>query len=338
MFVPFEKTVRETLTRRAMIGAPAGVVLAVSGGPDSMALLHAMVRIGSVMAVRPRLVVAHLDHGLRGEESAGDAAFAAEAAGRLGLECVVEREDAGARARDAGRNLEAVARELRYAFLARVARERGLERVATGHTASDQAETVLMRLARGAGVDGLAGIAPLRPIEDGVVLVRPLLDVTREDVLAYCAEREIPYRLDATNADPTFTRAFIRQEVIPRLERAVPGTTRNLARAASLAADDGAYFACLVAETMRAWEIADADVVALPAAEAAILPPAIRRRVLREAVRRARGDLNRLTAGHVQTLETLLDRPHGAADLPNGVRARRDGDFLIVDCVDRKSG
>jgi tRNA(Ile)-lysidine synthase len=302
-----------------------------------MALLHAIVRIRAATVPELRLVVAHLDHCLRGEESAEDAAFAAAAADRLGLECVVERDDVARHARDARRNLEAVARERRYAFLARVARDVGARHVATGHTASDQAETVLMRLSRGSGVDGIAGIAPSRPLADGVFLIRPLLDVSRRDVLAYCADREIPYRLDATNMDPELTRALVRHEILPRLERTAPGCVANIARAASLADDDRQYFAEIVDRTLQAWGISESGTITLPAAEVATLPPAIRRRILREAVRRTRGDLKRLTAGHVRILERLTERPRGSAELPNGIRARREGGSLILDCATGKA-
>jgi tRNA(Ile)-lysidine synthase len=332
---PFEKLVRATLD--PVFGASPRAVVAVSGGPDSMALLHALVRIG-MAAPGPELVVAHFDHGLRGSESAEDAAFVAAAADRLRLECVIGRDDVAGRARAVRRNLEAVARELRYEFLLRAALERGAPRVATGHTASDQAETVLMRLGRGAGVDGLAGIASTRPLAKGVLLVRPLLALTRKAVLGYCAEREIPYRIDATNADVELTRACVRHEILPRLERATPGATANLARTAALAADDREYFADVVARTLLEWNVAETGPAALPAAAVLDLPPAVRRRVLREAVRRARGDLKRLTAAHVEMLERLAERGSGAAELPYGVRARREGHFLIVERVARKSG
>jgi tRNA(Ile)-lysidine synthase len=339
MFVPLEMEIRETLTRRKMLDEAPGVVLGVSGGPDSMAMLHALVRLRADAPMRDnRLIVAHFDHGLRGAESTEDAAFVRAAADRLDLECVVGREAVADRANDTRRNLEAVARELRYVFLTRIADERRVARVATGHTASDQAETVLMRLSRGTGVDGIAGIAYERPLAPGVILIRPLLDVSREEVLAYCADREIPFRVDTTNADVALRRAFVRHEILPRLEQAAPGSISNLARAATLADDDRTYFAEIVERAMHSWGIEDSGPVALPVVEVSVLPPAVRRRVLRDAVRRARGDLKRLTSAHIAILERLLDRPHGAADLPYGVRARREGDALVVDCVDRKSG
>ena len=331
-FTPFETAVRETAARHGMLAGAGRVVAAVSGGADSMALLVALARIRAVDGSWPEVAVAHLDHALRGEASREDAEFVAEAARRLGLEAVVERADVAAEASRRRRNVEAVARDLRYAFLERAARQLGASAVATGHTASDQAETVLMRLARGAGPDGLAGIAPVRSLGESVRLVRPLLGVTREEALAYCAERGIGYRVDATNEDLDLTRAFVRAEILPRLERVAPGAATSLARAAELAADDRDFFAERVAELFAAWDAPSEGAVGLPAAEVARLHPALRRRVLREAVRRARGDLLRLSREHVEALERLLGPGRGGreASLPLGVRAKRAGPRLVV--------
>jgi tRNA(Ile)-lysidine synthase len=315
-----------------MFDGQARVVVGVSGGPDSMALLYALVRLRAAGGGWPEPVIAHLDHALR-PDSTADAEFVAAAAGRLGLAFVSEREDVGGRARAAGRNLEAVARELRYDFLTRAAAANGAGCVATGHTATDQAETVLMRLARGAGVDGLAGIAARRPTDaPGVTLVRPLLGVTREETLAYCRDLDIAYRVDPSNADTGLARAYTRAELLPRLERVAPGAAANLARAAALAADDRAYFADRVRELMAGWGVAEAGPVELPAADVAALPAALRRRVLREAVRRARGDLKRLSADHVDALERLAGPGRGGREavLPYGLRARRAGEKLLI--------
>jgi tRNA(Ile)-lysidine synthase len=324
----FEETVRATVARHRMFDEPPRAVVAVSGGPDSMALLHALVRLGV------ETIVAHFDHQLRGAASDEDAAFVAEAARRLGRPSSIEADDVRAAAAREGRNLEAVARDLRYAFLERAALAHGVAWVATGHTASDQAETVLLRLARGAGTDGLAGIAAVRPLGlRGVALARPLLDATRDRTLAYCREREIAFRVDGTNADLALARIRARETLLPELERLSPGASTNLARAAALAADDREYFAARVAELFAAWGVAPAGPVRLPAADVAALPAALRRRALREAVRRARGDLNRLTFEHVEALERLAG-PHGAgrqAVLPYGLRARRDGPSIVFD-------
>lgn len=298
-----------------------------------MSLLYALLRIGRASGSGPELVVAHLDHALR-PESADDANLVAAAAANAGLEAVIERVDVASAATAAGQNVEAAGRELRYAFLARIASERAAEAVATGHTASDQAETVIMRLARGAGVDGLAGIAASRELAPGVRLVRPLLDMSRDGVLDYCRDREIRFLDDATNADLQRSRAFARHELLPRLERVSPGAAANIARAARLAEDDRAFFSLRVAEVFAAWSIASEGPVELPVVGVAALEPALRRRVLREAVRRARGDLARIELGHIEAIDGLLgaDRNGREVTLPFGIRARRVGETLIVDC------
>jgi tRNA(Ile)-lysidine synthase len=324
----FVEKVRATAARHAMLEA-SPVVAAVSGGADSMAMLYALAGLG-----RRDLVVAHFDHRLRGEASREDARFVEAEAARLGLAFALGSAEVGEEAARRGANLEATARDLRYAFLEETAVARGAGWVATGHTATDQAETVLMRLARGAGPDGLAGVAAVRALGDrGVRLARPLLDATREETVAWCRERGIDYRVDATNLDTALARIRAREELLPGLERLSPGATTNLARAAALAADDRAYFAARVAELFAAWDAGPEGPVALPAAEVAALPAALRRRALREAVRRARGDLARVTFEHVEALERLLE-PGAAgrrAELPRGVRARRDGPALVVE-------
>lgn len=328
----FERAVRRAIRRRKLLEGTDRVVVAVSGGPDSMALLYALLRITRSGGSGPDLLVAHLDHGLR-PDSGRDAAFVAAAADNAGLEAVVGRVDIAAVAAERRQNLEAAAREERYAFLARVAAERGARAVATAHTASDQAETVLMRVARGAGPDGLVGIEAVRTLAVDIRLVRPLLDVARDAVLAYCRDREIRFVDDVTNRDLERTRAYARHELLPRLERVAPGAAANLARTAQLAELDRDFFAELVAGFFEGQPGAAGGRVTLRATDVAGLHPALRQRVLRESVRRIRGDLHRVDAGHVEAMERLLgqDPGGGGVSLPSGVRARRDGEWLVVE-------
>jgi tRNA(Ile)-lysidine synthase len=195
-----------------------GAVLAVSGGPDSVALARAAVFARGQGG--GRLVLAHLNHGLRGAESDADEALVVDLAASLsGVEVCHERIDVSAEASRAGANLEATARRVRYEWLARVARQRRIARVATGHTADDQAETVLHRLLRGTGLQGLRGIAPRRPLAAGVELVRPLLAVTHADVFAFLQEVGQSFCEDRSNRDVRYTRSRIRHELLPLLVR-----------------------------------------------------------------------------------------------------------------------
>lgn len=191
------------------------VLVAVSGGADSMVLLHCLITIRP--AFRLNLTAAHVDHGLRAS-SGDDAAFVEACGHKFGVKVVVRKADVRAVARERGQTLEEAAREVRYSLLAEAAREMGIERIATGHTATDQAETVLMRLIRGTGPAGLAGIEPSR--QDG--FIRPLLCATRDEVRRYARERRIPFLEDPMNRDRRFLRNRIRATILPALRRINP--------------------------------------------------------------------------------------------------------------------
>ncbi len=226
---------------RSLEGCGRGVVAAVSGGPDSVALLRALVAARDPAAPFP-VVVAHLNHQLRGAESDADEAFATDLHARLATAGVpalalhVGRIDVAAQARADGANLEATARRVRYAWLAETAREAGALWVATGHTADDQAETVLHRLLRGTGLQGLRGIAAQRELAPGLGLVRPLLQTTRAEIIAYLNLLGQPFRVDSTNSDLKYTRNRIRSELLPHLTACYnPAVARVLARLAEQA-------------------------------------------------------------------------------------------------------
>ena len=209
------EAIRNFLEREAVVGT--GIV-AVSGGADSVALLRALYG-------RP-LVVAHANHGLRGAESDGDEAFVRELAAEMKLEFRSVRL-----AIPANENLESAARRLRYDWLARLANEVNASWIATGHTADDQAETVLHRIVRGTGLQGLRGIASDKII-DNVKIIRPLLATTRDDVISYLADLGQTHRTDSSNADRRFTRNRIRHELLPQLKEFNPEIVAVLGRLA----------------------------------------------------------------------------------------------------------
>ena len=222
----------------------AALLLAVSGGPDSVALLHGAARLVASGARGWRLTVAHLDHGLR-DESAADASFVTDAAASLGLDAHVRRTDVAARARDAGLSLEEAGRQARYAFLEELAEGEAL--IATAHTADDAAETVLINLLRGSGLSGARGIPARR---DRVV--RPLLGERRARLRELLDAAGIAHRTDPSNQDPAFLRNRVRAELLPVMEGLRPGAVEALARFASLAAaDDDLLDAVAAAELAR---------------------------------------------------------------------------------------
>lgn len=292
------------------LNPPMRLLLAVSGGADSVALLHAVALALRRRALRGReLVVGHVDHGLR-PDSASDAELACLHARQLGVPHLVERVAIG---RTPG-GLEEAARTARYAALVRMARKTSCEAVLTGHTATDQAETVLWRLARGAGARGLGAMRSRRELDDGLWLLRPLLDVSRAETRAFCERHRLAFHDDVTNVDER-PRARIRAEVLPVLERLSPGATLRIAHAAErLRADD------TVLESLAAslTEHAEGAVASLAAA-----PEPIRRRALVRWYAHHAGTRRRLAASHLAQLDQLLSTRRGEVELPSSLEERR---------------
>ena len=321
----------EAALRGSAAGA-ASLVVAVSGGPDSMALLHALLHLRGRLGLSLR--GAHLDHGLRGDAGAADAAFAANAFDSAGMPCDVEKADVAAHRAAHRLSLEQAAREVRYAFLARVYREHGADAVALGHTSDDQAETILMHVVRGSGLTGLRGMAAYsaRRVEGAEVrFVRPLLAVTRADTEAYCRALGLRPRMDESNRSPDFTRNRVRAELLPLLEELNPSVRDALLRLSTAAARELSY---LDGEVDRLWQDAaevGQDRVALDRRTIGRLPTALRAHALRRAVAAVKGDLDGVHLRHADDMMRLLKGPAGRAiDLPGGLRFHVGYDEAIV--------
>jgi tRNA(Ile)-lysidine synthase len=241
------RTVRRTIEKYSMFSEGDRVVVAVSGGPDSVALLYILDSLKDVYRIK--LHTAHLDHGLRGEESAEDAKFVESLCESLAIPLTADSEDVGKLAEDEGLSLEAAARKARYAFLDRIMKETGFKKLATGHNANDQAETVLINLMRGSGIAGLSGMKPA--MEGGIV--RPLIEARRSEIMAYLDKKNIAYRTDSSNADKRFDRNRVRAELIPFIEKEFnPSIVDSLARTASVFSMVYEYFKEEVEKSMRA--------------------------------------------------------------------------------------
>mgnify|MGYP001593814844 FL=1 len=209
----------------------ARVLAAVSGGPDSVCLAHWL----SVQARRKGLTVAlvHVHHGLRGRAADRDARFVEELGKKLGLPAVVVHAPVRTAAAKRGLGLEEAGRKLRYRALAARAKRGRFTAVATGHQLDDQAETVLLHLLRGTSLEGLGGIPVKRPLAPGVELIRPLLPLTREEILLYLKIHDLDWREDASNRDSKFTRNWVRRDILPKLEKRAPGMKDRLAKIAA---------------------------------------------------------------------------------------------------------
>ena len=312
--------VRRAVARHGLLARGDRVVVALSGGADSTALLDLLARLAPEYDLE--LIPAHLDHGLR--PGAGETAFCREAAARYGLELVAGAVRPG---RLAGPSLQQAAREARYAFLLETARAHGARRMALGHQADDQAETVLLRLLRGAGRRGLAGM-PVRR-EPGVI--RPLLGIRRAEIRAYLRRREIPFLEDPSNRSEAYLRNRVRADLLPRLEREYnPSLVRDLAAAAEILAEEDLFLEEEAARRGPAEPVPGG--VALDAAALRSMPRALARRAVRQAVERAAGDLRGLERVHVEAVLDLLAAPTIPARvaLPRGLEARKVYDRLEV--------
>ena len=268
--------------------------------PIPVALLHALLNLRARWDVQ--LSVLHVNHRLRGEESEGDARFVRELARSLSLEFRCHEVDVPGIIRAEGGNLEQTARRVRLEFFLGLIRAGELDRIALGHTRSDQAETVLFRILRGAGTAGLAGIRPVTT--DG--LVRPLIDVSRADVLEYLSGKGISWREDSSNQDRRFARNRIRHDLLPALEREWnPALTQVLAGMAEVARDEEDYWRDFIAATAEGRLIVRPPEVIFRAEWLAGLHPAVARRVVRSAVEQARGDLRRVDMHHIGGILSL---------------------------------
>lgn len=322
----FEKKLRASL-RRLKLGERA-VLVAVSGGADSTALLDACVRLRGRRGLPGQIFAAHLNHLLRGEEADTDEAFVREMAARLDVALMVERAPVAARARAEKRNLEDMARHLRYDFLRRAAQSCGATAIATAHTRDDQVETILMRLLRGSSADGLRGIHQVVELGSEVQLIRPLLEVTRAEVLAHGEHYSLAFRTDSSNLSPAFTRNRVRHELLPLMRTFNPLCDAALIRTIKQMADDADYLNSAAAEIFATasdrWSL---DIQTLSAAH-----PAIRRRVLRMWLRAARGDLRRIAAVHLAALDALITSGEGGSyiELPGGWQAHRQAKRLVL--------
>lgn len=311
----------------AVAGVPAagdGLAAAVSGGADSLALLHAMRTLAGPRGWR--LAVVTVDHGLR-SGSAADAAFVVDHAKALGLDARLETLAPADLARHRRAGQEGAARAARYEALWRAAGELGCGWLATGHTLDDQAETVLLQLLRGAGPDGLAGMS----VRSGRLL-RPLLGVRRAETRGCCAAVGVDWREDPTNAEPGPLRNRVRQRLLPLLEELRPGAAGALVRTAALAADERDWLDPLVAAALAAIQAGpegpgESGAVALDAAALAELPVSLARRVVRAAARQA--GATPPDAEATARVVVLATQPGGEATWPGGRAWRHTASVVL---------
>lgn len=303
-----KQAVKASIQRDKLLQPGDRVLVAVSGGPDSVALLHLLHELKDELHLH--LEVAHLQHGIRGREAKHDARFVEELANDLKLSFHLRDLDLPRIKSDAGKgNLEALARAERYRFFAEVVIARNLSKVAVAHTQDDQAETVLMWFLRGAGVKGLGGMAPQQqlwiscPKRTPLNVIRPLMEVSKVEVLEYLAQTKRSYRIDQSNRDGTLLRNWIRLELLPKIKtRAGAGFSARLSQQAALLRDEEEYLSQL---TKRRYDAvrAGARLLRGPLLEE---PKALQRRILRHWIEQMRGHLRGIDFVHIEALLRLI--------------------------------
>lgn len=316
--VPIRQIVTDTLRQRIHLPRGRRVLAAVSGGADSVALTWILSDLAADGTIE-FAGIGHVNHQLRGADADADEAFCHALAGRVGVPCVSGRVDVAGAAAASGGSLESVARRVRYAWLETAARDLGATHIATGHTLDDQAETVLLRLLRGAGGRGLSGVRAVR----GMV-IRPLIDCRRAALRHFLEARGEAFREDRSNDELSIPRNRVRHELLPVIERIAPGGVHALARAAFHAADDENFLSAAATDAARSVVLSTDG--SIDRDRLLALPTAIRRRVIRDALERAAPDhAGAITAAHLEAVARLAGRRRGHLDLAGAAVEVEDG-------------
>ena len=312
------KTVRHTIAAHRMLAVGDAVLIAVSGGPDSVVLAHVLHTLAT--DYRLRMAIAHLNHGLRGKDAGRDADFAADIARQLGLPFYMEKKDVRHFQQSARLSPEEAGRRMRYGFFDEIAVRYGYSKIAVGHHSNDNAELVLMNLLRDSGPLGLSGIAPVR---DGKI-VRPLIHLKRSEIDSYIAERKLAFVTDTSNADLSFTRNRIRHQLIPELQKAYnPAIIETLNRLATIIQAENLWLESILGQDFNdCIAVKGSGTVSLDLDRLEGLAAAARRRIMRRAIRSVKKDLRRITLAHIDAMLNLADKNPGMGclDLPDGIR------------------
>jgi len=310
------------IQRHGLVRSAQTLLVGVSGGADSVCLLHLLAKLKEELGVE--LHVAHLNHMLRNGESQDDAEYVSKLSDRLGLRSTIEQRDVSDYQRKHHLSLEEAAREVRYQFFAQVASSVGTNQVAVGHTADDQVETILMHLVRGGGTHGLRGIQPLTSWKSAqgiqLTVARPLLEVSRREAETYCQEYRLNPRQDSSNLLTTCFRNRIRHELIPQLQEYNPNIKQGLLRTGQALAEVHSF---LEEQLPPVWGKVISErngTLVLRAGEISRLHPALQRHLLREALRHLLGDLKDIEWRHIESMRKALTlAPGKRVCLPRGL-------------------
>jgi tRNA(Ile)-lysidine synthase len=308
------------------------LLVAVSGGPDSVCLLHLLDKCNQKSQNESELHIAHLNHQLRGQAADEDEAFVEQLTKKLGLPFHRMKLDITQRAQHQKKGIEETAREVRYAFFAELCQQFKLDAVVTGHTLDDQAETIVMHFVRGTGLSGLSGMQVYEQLppytKEGTkgIVVRPLLSFTREKIMEYLTTNNITYRLDHTNQDTNFTRNYIRYEIIPKLLTLNPNLHATLARNAELSSSTNAYFQQQIDHLLPQLQHQHAkNRITYDLGAYCVLPTALRWGIIRNAFAQLAPPQTELGLERVQAADEMLRGERGSKliELGAGINVKR---------------
>jgi tRNA(Ile)-lysidine synthase len=323
------KRIRKTITDCSLLERGDHLLVAVSGGPDSVALLRAMVLLSSEYDLQ--LTTAHLNHGLRGAEAQREEEFVRRLCADMGIVCICKTIDIRMRQKGSGMSLEEIGREERYRYLDETAKTCGARKIATGHHRDDQAETVLINLLRGCGPEGLKGIPPAR---DGRI-IRPLLHVGRAEILEFLDREALSYMTDSSNRSPLFLRNRIRHELIPELAlRYNPEIVEALSHTAEIIRQEDDYLQAVVRQILSRWGILPgAAEIRFPLAALLDLHKALQGRVIKCLLEAASLPGYGIAYRHIEAVLAFACKPRrrkASLDLPGLIRVEREGELLKI--------
>jgi len=312
-----EQRVLHFIQEHYLVSSQDKLLVAVSGGQDSVCLLHILVKLREELDIR--LHVAHLNHQLRGTEAEADARYVSELARQLGIPATIEQRDVKSYQAQQHISLEEAAREVRYTFLAQVAKSIGADRVAVGHTIDDHIETILMHLIRGTGTRGLRGLQP-KQSRNSLTIVRPLLPVSRQETADYCHHHQLMPRVDASNLSLSPLRNRIRHQLLPLLQSYNPGVREALLRTARIASDDLAFLDKEIGQLWGKVACQVENTVILDKGRFLELPSALKRHLLRTSIERLLGNLMNIETRHIEEIMDALTKSAGKRlSLPGGL-------------------
>lgn len=327
IIMDLEFKIKKTIEKDSLFEAGDHLLVAVSGGIDSMVMAHLLFRLKDHFGVF--LSVVHINHKLRGLESDQDADFVKQFAKKIDLPCTVVNWKGPV----AGENLQEAARIFRFDTFVKTATKVGAKKVVLAHNENDQAETVFLYFIRGAGLEGITGMEAIKTLKGGITVLRPLLSTSRKEIEEYAVSNKVKYREDRSNDETKYTRNFIRHEVMPIVEKMNPQVIPSLAKMAAVLRRDEAYLQKLVEVAFDRLKVArDKDKLELDAAMFGQLEVPIRTRLLKRAYIEINGSVMGLTRDHIEKMDEIAveKKPHGSYELPNSMKFEKNSMKLAI--------